>query len=95
MIGALLSLFLGKIIIFWGTIINFWGHHPYWGQGFIGGKFITLWGDFQLGARLLTFGGILLTFGGVIIINIFLNQRAFQIISSLKCTMHNALSNEN
>ena len=60
----------GYIISFWGTIINFWGHHPYWGQGFIGGKIITLWGDFQLGARLLTFGGILLTFGGVIIINI-------------------------
>ena len=36
----------------------------------MGGEIITLWGDFQLGARLLTFGGILLTFGGVIIINI-------------------------
>ena len=36
----------------------------------MGGKIITLWGDFQLGARLLTFGGILLTFGGMIIINI-------------------------
>ena len=30
-------------------------------------KIIILWGDFELGARLLTYGGILLTFGGVII----------------------------
>ena len=28
-------------------------------------------GDFELGARLLTYGGILSTFGGVIINNIF------------------------
>ena len=63
---------IGHYYHFFGEIIiNFWGHHPYWGQGFIGCKFITLWGDFQLGQRLLTFGGILLTFGGVIIINMF------------------------
>ena len=37
------------------------GARIYWG------KIIILWGDFELGARLLTFGGILLTFGGVII----------------------------
>ena len=60
----------GKLSLFGGKIITFWGRYPYWGQGFIGCKFITLWGDFQLGPRLLTFGGILLTFGGVIIINI-------------------------
>ena len=47
------------------------GYHnlcsPDWGQVSIGGKIIILWGDFELGARLLTYGGILLTFGGVII----------------------------
>ena len=39
----------------------------------IGGKIIILWGDFELGARLLTYEGILLTFGGVIINYIILN----------------------
>ena len=61
----------GHIISFWGHIISFWGRYPYWGQGSIGGKIIILWGDFELGARLLTYGGILLTFGGVIINNMF------------------------
>ena len=26
----------------------------------MGGKIVTLWGDFQLGARLLTFGGVII-----------------------------------
>ena len=57
----------GTIITFWGYIISFWGNIiNFWGTILIGG-IITLWGDFQLGPRLLTFGGILLTFGGVII----------------------------
>ena len=58
---------MGHFISFWGHIISFWGRYPYWGQGSIGGKIIILWGDFELGARLLTYGGILLIFGGVII----------------------------
>ena len=64
--GDIINLW-GHIISFWGHIISFWGRYPYWGQGSIGGKIIILWGDFELGARLLTYGGILLTFGGVII----------------------------
>ena len=61
----------GTIITFWGYIISFWGNIiNFWGTILIGG-IITLWGDFQLGPRLLTFGGILLTFGGVIIINMW------------------------
>ena len=64
--GQIIS-FWGDIINLWGHIISFWGRYPYWGQGSIGGKIIILWGDFELGARLLTYGGILLTFGGVII----------------------------
>ena len=64
MIGALLSLFGGILLVF-GAILLISG-----GTILIGG-IITLWGDFQLGQRLLTFGGILLTFGGVIINNIF------------------------
>ena len=67
--GDIINLW-GHIISFWGHIISFWGRYPYWGQGSIGGKIIILWGDFELGARLLTYGGILLTFGGVIINNI-------------------------
>ena len=63
--GHIIS-FWGHIISFLGHIISFWGWYLYWGQGSIGGKIIILWGDFELGARLLTYGGILLTFGGVI-----------------------------
>ena len=33
-----------------------------------------VYGGFELGARLLTYGGLLLTFGGVIINNIFLTH---------------------
>ena len=68
--GDIINLW-GHIISFWGHIISFWGRYPYWGQGSIGGKIIILWGDFELGARLLTYGGILLIFGGVIINYIF------------------------
>ena len=64
--GDIINLW-GHIISFWGHIISFWGRYPYWGQGSIGGKIIILWGDFELGARLLTYGGISLTFWGVII----------------------------
>ena len=64
--GDIINLW-GHIISFWGHIISFWGRYPYWGQGSIGGKIIILWGDFELGARLLTYGGILSIFGGVII----------------------------
>ena len=76
--GQIIS-FWGDIINLWGHIISFWGRYPYWGQGSIGGKIIILWGDFELGARLLTYGGILLTFGGVIINYIFL---------SISCSIH-------
>ena len=34
-------------------------------------------GDFELGARLLTYGGISSTFGGVIINNIFISDQSF------------------
>ena len=71
--GDIINLW-GHIISFWGHIISFWGRYPYWGQGSIGGKIIILWGDFELGARLLTYGGILLTFGGVIINNMFFSR---------------------
>ena len=67
-IGALLSLFGGILLVF-GALLLISG-----GTILIGG-IITLWGDFQLGPRLLTFGGILLTFGGVIIINILKRQQ--------------------
>ena len=46
--------------------IDFWGHHPYRGQGFIGVKYHFV-GEFELEAKLSTFGGF---FGGVIIIHI-------------------------
>ena len=46
--------------------IDFWGHHPYRGQGFIGVKYHFV-GEFELEAKLSTFGGF---FGGVIIIDI-------------------------
>ena len=73
--GDIINLW-GHIISFWGHIISFWGRYPYWGQGSIGGKIIILWGDFELGARLLTYGGILLTFGGMIINCIFFDVGA-------------------
>ena len=82
----------GHIISFWGNIISFWGRYPYWGQGSIGGKIIILWGDFELGARLLTYGGILLTFGGVIINNIFLTHIVLFLglsLSSVKSSLRN------
>ena len=89
----------GQIISFWGHIISFWGRYPYWGQGSIGGKIIILWVDFELGARLLTYGGILLTFGGVIInymfiiliiiISVVINSHYFVFISPIEMHSHN------
>ena len=50
--------------------LKFWlfDYLPYWGQGIIGARFHFM-RDFELGARLFTYGGILLTLGGVIINN--------------------------
>ena len=53
-------------------MISLLGARIYWGQDH------HYMGDFELGARLLTYGGILSTFGGVIINNIF---RSIQTLS--------------
>ena len=39
--------------------IDFWGHHPYRGQGFIGVKYHFV-GEFELEAKLSTFGGVII-----------------------------------
>ena len=91
-LGDIINLW-GHIISFWGHIISFWGRYPYWGQGSIGGKIIILWGDFELGARLLTYGGILLTFGGVIINYIWLTASQKEKVDCIKYSsmVHNKL----
>ena len=53
--------------------ISFWRQHPYWGQGFIWGKIISLWGGFSIGCKITNFLGHTLTFGGVIVNNMLMS----------------------
>ena len=55
------SLFGGTRLVFWWNMISFLGVLSIFeGQPFIGGRIITLCGDFQLDARLSTFGGVII-----------------------------------